>query len=158
MNNELEKKFELESASLQFSEGEIPASQDREMAHNAQAMHAEHHASLHMTVEKSSEAHNHGVSSGSGIRKAHHSYATKSQMVTRMNRIEGQIRGIKKMIENDIYCDDILHQFMSVESAIHGVKTQLLEAHMKSCVVEQIQGGETAVIDELLQTIKKMTR
>ncbi|MGD1816379.1 MAG: metal-sensitive transcriptional regulator [Pleomorphochaeta sp.] len=76
----------------------------------------------------------------------------------RMNRIEGQIRGITKMIENDVYCDDILHQFMSVESAINGVRMLLLEAHMKSCVVDQIQNGEVEVIDELLQTIKKMTK
>lgn len=91
-------------------------------------------------------------------RKAHHTDELKRQMITRMNRIEGQIRGIKKMIENDVYCDDILHQFMSVESAIVGVKSQLLEAHMKSCVVEQIQDGELEVIDELLKTIKKMTK
>jgi CsoR family transcriptional regulator, copper-sensing transcriptional repressor len=97
------------------------------------------------------EEHNH-------TRKAHHAYDTKNQMVKRMNRIEGQIRGITKMIENDVYCDDILHQFMSVESAINGVKTQLLEAHMKSCVIQQIQDGETEVVDELLQTIKKMTK
>ncbi len=91
-------------------------------------------------------------------RVAHHSYETKKQMVTRMNRIEGQIRGIAKMIDNDVYCDDILHQFMSVESAIHGVKMQLLEAHMKSCVIQQIQDGEVAVVDELLQTVRKMTK
>ncbi len=91
-------------------------------------------------------------------RKAHHSYETKNEMVTRMNKIEGQIRGIRKMIENDVYCDDILHQFMSVESAIRGVKTRLLEAHMKSCVVRQIQEGQVSVMDELLRTIEKMTR
>ena len=92
------------------------------------------------------------------IRKAHHSYETKHQMVSRMKRIEGQIRGIANMIDQDVYCDDILHQFMSVESAIKGVKTQLLEAHMKSCVVDQIRDGEDEVIDELLLTIKKMTK
>lgn len=91
-------------------------------------------------------------------RKAHHSYETKQQMVQRMNRIEGQIRGIARMIDNDVYCDDILHQFMSVESALNGVKTQLLEAHMKSCVVHQIQDGDLEVVDELMRTIKKMTR
>ena len=89
------------------------------------------------------------------IRKAHHSYQTKDRMKSRMKRIEGQIRGITKMIEEDIYCDDILHQFMSVESAIRGVKTMLLEAHMKSCIVNQIQSGKTEVIDELLKTINK---
>ncbi|MBN2616885.1 MAG: metal-sensitive transcriptional regulator [Spirochaetales bacterium] len=91
-------------------------------------------------------------------RKAHHSYETKEKMVTRMKKIEGQIRGISKMIEDDIYCDDILHQFMSVESAIRGVKSMLLEAHMKSCVVNQIISGKTEVIDELLKTINKMAK
>jgi CsoR family transcriptional regulator, copper-sensing transcriptional repressor len=92
------------------------------------------------------------------IRKAHHSYKTKDEMVARLKRIEGQIRGISKMIEEDIYCDDILHQFMSVESAIRGVKSLLLEAHMKSCVVNQIQDGRLEVIDELLTTINKMIK
>ena len=91
-------------------------------------------------------------------RMAHHAYETKNQMVKRMNRIEGQVRGIANMIENNVYCDDILHQFMSVESAIDGVKTQLLEAHMKSCVIHQIQDGEIGVVDELLKTIKKMIK
>ena len=91
-------------------------------------------------------------------RKAHHSYETKSQMISRMKKIEGQIRGISRMIDEDVYCDDILHQFMSVESAIRGVKSMLLEAHMKSCVVNQIQAGKVEVIDELLKTINKMAK
>ncbi len=92
------------------------------------------------------------------IRKAHHTYKTKQQMINRMKRIEGQIRGISKMIEDNLYCDDILHQFMSVESAIRGVKSLLLEAHMKSCVVNQIKEGKIEVIDELLKTINKMAK
>ncbi|MBN2659478.1 MAG: metal-sensitive transcriptional regulator [Spirochaetales bacterium] len=91
-------------------------------------------------------------------RKAHHAYETKKDMISRMNRIEGQIRGIAKMIDEDVYCDDILHQFMSVESAIKGVKKTLLEAHMKSCVVHQIQDGKIEVIDEVLITIGKMMK
>ena len=91
-------------------------------------------------------------------RKAHHPYATKQAMVSRMKRIEGQIRGIARMIDEDVYCDDILHQFMSVEAAIHGVKKTLLEAHVKSCVVDQIQDGDLSVVDELMTTIGKMTK
>lgn len=91
-------------------------------------------------------------------KKAHHSYEDKKNMINRMKRIEGQIRGISKMIDEDLYCDDILHQFKSVESAIGGVKSLLLEAHMKSCVVNQIKNGRIEVIDELLLTIKKMSR
>ena len=98
------------------------------------------------------------MSEQKSMRKAHHPYETKQNMIHRMNRIEGQIRGITKMIERDVYCDDILHQFMAVEAAINGVKTTLLEAHMKSCVVDQIQDGQTEVIDELMKTIRKMTR
>ena len=91
-------------------------------------------------------------------RTAHHSYETKQDLVARMNRIEGQIRGISRMISEDVYCDDILHQFLSVEAAIKGVKKNLLEEHVKSCVVEQIQDGKLAVVDELITTIGKMTR
>lgn len=106
------------------------------------------------------DKHNHDVEDDlkSSVRKAHHTYETKNRMISRMKRIEGQIRGISRMIDEDVYCDDILHQFMSVESAINGVKTLLLEAHMKSCVVHQIQNGEIEVVDELLQTVKKMTK
>jgi DNA-binding FrmR family transcriptional regulator len=92
------------------------------------------------------------------IKKAHHPYETKQKMVSRMKRIEGQIRGISRMIEEDVYCDDILHQFMSVEAAIGGVKKSLLEAHLKSCVVEQIRDGSTDVVDELLTTVGKMIK
>jgi DNA-binding FrmR family transcriptional regulator len=91
-------------------------------------------------------------------RVAHHPYETKSDMVTRLNRIEGQIRGISRMIEEDVYCDDILNQFLSVDAAINGVRKTLLDAHMKSCIVEQIQEGKVQVIDELLVTIGKMTK
>lgn len=88
--------------------------------------------------------------------KAHHSYKDKKKMISRMNRIEGQIRGISRMIEEDLYCDDIFHQFKSVESAIKGVKTQLLEAHIKGCVINQIKEGRVEVVDELLLTINKI--
>ena len=92
------------------------------------------------------------------LKKAHHSYETKTNMVNRLKRIEGQIRGIARMIDEDVYCDDILHQFMSVESAINGVKKTLMEAHLRSCVVNQIQDGKLKVIDEMLITIGKMIK
>lgn len=92
------------------------------------------------------------------IRKAHHPYETKEGMAVRLSRIEGQIRGISRMIKEDVYCDDILNQFKSVESAINGVRKTLLEAHMKGCVVRQIQEGRLEVVDELLDTIAKMTK
>ena len=90
--------------------------------------------------------------------KAHHSQELKDKMISRLNKIEGQVRGIRGMIQKDIYCDDILNQFASVEAALNGVKKILLEAHLKSCVVEQIRDGRDDVIDEVLVTIKKMLK
>ncbi|WP_102346701.1 metal-sensitive transcriptional regulator [Bacillus sp. Marseille-P3661] len=91
-------------------------------------------------------------------RHSHHSDKTKKNLVTRLNRIEGQIRGIKGMIEKDVYCDDVLNQIAAVQSALNGVGKMLLEGHMKSCVIERIQAGEDEVIDELLTTITKLMK
>lgn len=91
-------------------------------------------------------------------KKAHHSEKIKIQLVNRLNRIEGQVRGVNKMVNEDVYCDDVLHQILSIESALVGVKKILLEAHMKSCVVDQISKGELEVIDEVMITIGKMIK
>lgn len=75
-----------------------------------------------------------------------------------MNRIEGQIRGVKGMIEKDAYCDDVLNQIAAVQAALNGVGKLLLAAHMKSCVIERIEAGESNVIDELLITVNKLMK
>jgi DNA-binding FrmR family transcriptional regulator len=82
----------------------------------------------------------------------------KKDMMQRLSRIEGQIRGIARMVETDIYCDDILHQILSVESALAGVKKTLLEAHIKGCVLTKIRNGDSEVIEELIQTMGKMMK
>ncbi|QAY68607.1 CsoR family transcriptional regulator [Paenibacillus protaetiae] len=91
-------------------------------------------------------------------RKSHHSDKMKSNLISRLNRIEGQIRGVKAMIEKDTYCDDVLNQISAVQSALNSVGKLLLEGHLKSCVVERIQAGEQDVIDELLTTVNKLMR
>ena len=91
-------------------------------------------------------------------KKAHNSPQIKKAMLNRLNRIEGQVRGISRMIDEDVYCDDVLHQILSVESALAGVKKSLLESHLRECVLEQIQNGDGQVIDEFMNTIKKMLK
>lgn len=91
-------------------------------------------------------------------RTSHHSEKTIKDLVNRMNRIEGQIRGIKGMMERHVYCDDVLNQIASVQSALNGVSKLLLEKHMKSCVREQLQAGDEEVVDEVLKTIFKMMK
>ena len=93
-----------------------------------------------------------------GERKSHHDDKTVLELVTRMNRIEGQVRGIRGMIERRVYCDDILNQMSSVQSALHGAAQLLLEKHMKSCVTEQLQSGDGKVVDELVKTIFKLIK
>lgn len=91
-------------------------------------------------------------------RLAHHSSELKSDIDRRISRIEGQIRGIRKMVSDNKYCDDVLNQITSAQSALNSVRIMLLENHIKSCVAEQLAEGNTYVIDELMKTISRMTR
>jgi CsoR family transcriptional regulator, copper-sensing transcriptional repressor len=91
-------------------------------------------------------------------RSAHHSDEFKVNLVKRLNRIEGQVRGIQAMVQGDIYCDDVLTQISAVRSALSSVANMLFEAHTKSCITEQIQSGNKEVVDELLQTIRRMMK
>lgn len=91
-------------------------------------------------------------------RKSHHSDKTKKNLVTRLNRVEGQIRGIKGLIEKNTYCDDVITQIAATQAALNSVAKILLEGHMKSCVVERIQEGDTEVVDELLTTIQRLMK
>ncbi len=82
----------------------------------------------------------------------------KVDLSVRLNKIEGQIRGIAKMIEQDVYCDQVLHQVASVQAALNSVSKLILEDHIKTCVVDRIQAGETEVVGELLATIKTILK
>ena len=91
-------------------------------------------------------------------RNSRHSEKVKSNLITRLNRIEGQIRGVKGMIEKDVYCDDVLNQIAAIQAALNAVGKLLLEGHMKSCVIERIQEGDLEVIDEILKTMNKLMK
>lgn len=91
-------------------------------------------------------------------RKSHHSEKVKKNLVTRLNRIEGQIRGIKGMIERDTYCDDVITQISATQSALNSVANILLEGHFKGCVVDRLSEGDTEVLDEFLITIQKLMK
>ncbi len=80
----------------------------------------------------------------------------KSSLVARLNRVEGQIRGIKGMIEKDVYCDDILNQISAASSALDAISKLVLENHIRSCFVEKIKAGDDEIVDELIVTIGKI--
>ncbi|PAE40881.1 metal-sensitive transcriptional regulator [Bacillus sp. 7884-1] len=99
--------------------------------------------------------HTEGVTS---FRKSHHPERVKNNLTTRLNRIEGQIRGIKGMIDKDVYCDDVITQLSATQSALNSVAKILLEGHLKGCVVDRLSEGDEEVLDELVVTIQKLLK
>ncbi|WP_339253457.1 metal-sensitive transcriptional regulator [Sporosarcina sp. FSL W8-0480] len=93
-----------------------------------------------------------------GKRKSHHPESVKTNMIHRLNRIEGQIRGIKGMIEVDTYCDDIITQLSATQSALNSVARILLDGHLKGCVKDRLAEGDDEVLEELSVTISKLMR
>lgn len=79
-------------------------------------------------------------------------------LINRLNRIEGQIRGIKGMLENDAYCTDILIQVSAVSAALNAFNKELLSNHIHTCVAENIRNGDDSVIDELVVTLQKLMK
>ena len=79
-------------------------------------------------------------------------------LLNRLNRIEGQVRGIKSMVENDAYCPDILIQASAINAAINAFNKELLKNHVKTCVITDIKNGKEETVDELLSTITKLMK
>ena len=78
--------------------------------------------------------------------------------MNRLFRIEGQVRGVKGMLERDAYCVDILTQVAAINAALNSFNKVLLANHIKSCVVENVRNGDDSIIDELVVTIQKLMR
>lgn len=79
-------------------------------------------------------------------------------MINRLSRIEGQIRGIKGMVEKDVYCTDILVQVAAVNAALNSFNRVLLSNHIKTCVTQDIRDGKEETVDELILTLKKLMK
>ncbi len=80
------------------------------------------------------------------------------KLIHRLNRIEGQVRGIRKMVEECAYCPDILVQSAAVSAAVNAFNRELLANHIKTCVAQDIRSGKDEAIDELLTTMKKLMK
>ncbi len=92
-----------------------------------------------------------------------HKYRDKNSkeykcLVSRLKRIEGQVRGVCKMVEDDRYCVDILTQVSAIQSALNAFNKELLAQHIKSCVVDDIRAGHDEVVDELVATLQKVMK
>lgn len=79
-------------------------------------------------------------------------------LMNRLKRIEGQVRGVQGMLENDVYCTDILIQVSAITSALNSFNKALLANHMRTCVADNIREGNDDVIDELVVTLRKLMK
>ena len=82
----------------------------------------------------------------------------RKKLINRLSRIEGQIRGIKGMLENDAYCNDILIQSAAVNAAVNAFNKELLANHIRTCVARDIREGKDETIDELVATLQKLMK
>ena len=82
----------------------------------------------------------------------------KKKLLNRLKRIEGQIRGLEAMIERDAYCNDVLIQSAAVSAALSAFEREVLGSHIRGCVARDIRAGRDGVIDELMETLKKLMR
>lgn len=80
------------------------------------------------------------------------------RLINRLNRIAGQVNGIRGMVERNAYCTDILVQSAAVSAAINAFNRELLASHIRSCVADNVRAGNDEVIDELLDTLKKLMK
>lgn len=91
-------------------------------------------------------------------KKKERSEAEYRKLINRLNRISGQINGIKKMVENSAYCTDILIQVAAVNAALNSFNKELLAEHIRTCVADNIKSGNDEVIDELVKTLQKLMK
>lgn len=91
-------------------------------------------------------------------KKKERSELERRKLINRLSRIAGQINGIKRMVENDAYCADILIQAAAVNAALNSFNKELLAEHIRTCVADNIKNGNDEVIDELVKTLHKLMK
>ncbi len=90
--------------------------------------------------------------------KKHRGEEEFKSLTNRLNRIEGQVRGVRKMVENDAYCVDILTQVSAIQAALNAFNKELLGNHIRTCVAEGIRAGNDGVVEELICTLQKLMK
>ena len=91
-------------------------------------------------------------------KKTERSEEERRALMNRLSRIEGQVRGVKRMVEEDAYCPDILIQVSAVNAALNSFNKVLLANHIRTCVADDIRDGKDETIDELVTTLQKLMR
>lgn len=109
-------------------------------------------------VEAQAEKDTEATKPGFSKNHKHRTPQEQKALLTRLKRVEGQIRGIEKMVENDAYCPDILVQVSAATSALNSFNKVLLGCHIRGCVAEDIRDGNDETIDELCKVLQKLMK
>lgn len=91
-------------------------------------------------------------------RKKLRSEEEKKALMNRLARMEGQLRGIRNMVDGDAYCVDIINQVKAVQSAMNSFNKELLASHIRTCVADGVRGGDDEKIEELVDTVQKLMK
>lgn len=89
-------------------------------------------------------------------KSTHRTDGEKRNIITRLKKIEGQVRGVSKMIEDDRYCGDILIQISAIEKSLKSVGNKILKSHLSTCVVRDIKDDKLEILDEVMELIKRL--
>lgn len=91
-------------------------------------------------------------------KKTHRAEEEKKLINNRLSRIEGQIKGVSKMIEQDAYCNDVLIQLSAIENSIKSLSNQVLENHLYTCIARDMENGKVGTIDEIISLFKRFNK
>ena len=91
-------------------------------------------------------------------KKTHRAENEKKLLNNRLNRIEGQIKGVKKMISEDAYCNDVLVQLSAIENSVKSLSNLLLEKHLYTCIARDLENGKIDTIDEIVSLFKRFNK
>ncbi len=91
-------------------------------------------------------------------KKTHRTESEKKLLTNRLNRIEGQIKGVKKMISEDAYCNNVLIQLSAIENSVKSLSNVILEKHLYSCIARDLENGEIDTIDEIVSLFKRFNK
>ncbi len=99
-----------------------------------------------------------GAPSSRPPRRKNRERTEQEALLQRLRRVEGQVRGVTKMVESGAYCTDILNQVTAIRSALSAFSRELLASHIRTCVVKGLQEGDEEVVEELVRTVERMTK
>ena len=98
------------------------------------------------------------TAAGCPCRHKHREAPEYDSLIRRLNRIEGQVRGVRGMVEKECYCTDILTQVSAIQSALNAFSRELLGNHIRTCVADDIRAGKDETVDELVATLQKLMK